>query len=153
MFRFNTRGSGRRVCWRLCVEFLVAQSSLSGGLGVVKSSSLYTRWRRFWYACQRVGRTSTSEVLFVSFGCSILSECVCGEVGVSLHSAGGFGMHARGLGGLAYMTFFLHAFGHSVFLKRQGRMAGFGGFLPSAVAFLVCMSADRKGKRAGHFSL
>ena len=97
-FGFHTRGSGRRVCRRFCLSSLIAQSSLSGG-GVVKSASLYTRQRRFWYACQRIDRTSTSEVLFVFFGCSILSECVCGEVSVSLHSAGGFGMHARGSGG------------------------------------------------------
>ena len=38
------------------------------GAGVVKSASLYTRRRRFWYACKRVGRASPGDIyLFCAF--------------------------------------------------------------------------------------
>ena len=61
------------------------------GAGVVKSASLYTRRRRFWYACQRVGRASPGERApgtFISFALSRFLFHVLGEGG------------ERGIGGL-----------------------------------------------------
>ena len=44
------------------------------------------------------------------------------------------------------MDFLLRFFGHSVFLERGVGIRGFGGFLPSAVALLVYMPANRKAR-------
>ena len=42
------------------------------------------------------------------------------------------------------MALFLRALGHSAFVEHVGDIGGFGCYLRSASALLVCMPADRK---------
>ena len=42
------------------------------------------------------------------------------------------------------MAMFLRALGHSAFVEHVGGIGGFGCYLRSASALLVCMPADKK---------
>ena len=83
----DRRASAREIYLFLHFRRSVLTDWMIGGKGI--PASHYSQRQHVWFACQRIGRESASEVLFCSFSHSIFPErgAGCGEVSVSLHSA------------------------------------------------------------------
>ena len=147
VYSMHVRRSGARAHRWFCFAPIVVPSSMSGERGVPLSVSLFTRRRHFWYACQRVERTSARNVFACT--CAVFFNGTRWGEGKGMLAAlypwrRSFRHACHQVGRSDVHDLLFHAFEHCIFLMRRARIGCFRGFLPSAVALLVCMPADKK---------